>query len=113
MLHLKHSALKQSVSSIFLLIKKMKNTKTFSLNLRYPHLPCLQVGQKKDRYLPMEVCTIIPCQKRHLSEEQTANMIRSTARPAPERQQAIQNWVCLLNPTYSSVNATSFAAASW
>jgi len=40
----------------------------------------------------LEVCTIIPCQKRHLSEDQTANMIRSTARPAPERQQAIQNW---------------------
>ena len=60
---------------------------------RYPHLPCLQVGQEKDRFLPMEVCTIIPCQKRHLSEQQTANMIRSTARPAPERQRDIQNWV--------------------
>ncbi|XP_015751565.1 PREDICTED: protein argonaute-2-like isoform X2 [Acropora digitifera] len=64
----------------------------YKLRLRYPHLPCLQVGQKKDRFLPMEVCTIIPCQKRHLSEQQTANMIRSTARPAPERQRNIQDW---------------------
>ncbi|XP_074606176.1 protein argonaute-2-like isoform X1 [Acropora palmata] len=65
---------------------------TYRLPLRYPHLPCLQVGQKRDRFLPMEVCTIIPCQKRHLSEQQTANMIRSTARPAPERQKNIQLW---------------------
>ncbi|XP_020617506.1 protein argonaute-2-like isoform X1 [Orbicella faveolata] len=64
----------------------------YKLHLRYPHLPCLLAGQKRDRYLPLEVCTIIPCQKRHLSEEQTANMIRSTARPAPERQQDIQYW---------------------
>lgn len=62
-------------------------------NIRYPHLPCLQVGQQKDRYLPMEVCTVIPCQKRHLSDQQTATMIKSTARPAPERQQDIQYWV--------------------
>lgn len=61
--------------------------------VRFPHLPCLQVGQKKDRYLPMEVCTIIPCQKRHLSEQQTANMIKSTARPAPERRRDIEYWV--------------------
>ena len=54
------------------------------------------MGQKRDRYLPMEVCTIIPCQKRHLSEQQTATMIRSTARPAPERQRDIQYWVCLI-----------------
>ena len=60
---------------------------------RYPHLPCLQVGQEKDRFLPMEVCTIIPCQKRHLSKQQIANMIKSTARPAPERQKDIQIWV--------------------
>ncbi|XP_068702995.1 protein argonaute-2-like isoform X3 [Montipora foliosa] len=65
---------------------------TYKLHLRYPHLPCLQVGQKRDRYLPLEVCTIIPCQKRHLTEQQTAKMIRSTARPAPERQQNIQSW---------------------
>lgn len=30
------------------------------LELRYPHLPCLQVGQeKKHTYLPLEVCGIV------------------------------------------------------
>ena len=43
----------------------------------------------------MEVCTIIPCLRKLLSEQQIANMIRSTARPAPERQRDIQHWVCL------------------
>ncbi|XP_078383843.1 protein argonaute-2-like isoform X2 [Oculina patagonica] len=65
---------------------------TYKLPLRYPHLPCLLVGQKKDRYLPLELCTIVPCHKRYLTEQQIANMIRSTARPAPERQQNIQYW---------------------
>ena len=60
---------------------------------RYPHLPCLQVGRKRDCYLPMEVCTTIPCQKRNLSEQQISNMIRSTAHPAPERQKDNQLWV--------------------
>ncbi|XP_074606193.1 protein argonaute-2-like isoform X2 [Acropora palmata] len=66
---------------------------TYGLELRYPHLPCLQVGQEKDRFLPMEVCAIIPCQKRHLSKQQIANMIRSTARPGPEQQGEIQLWL--------------------
>ncbi|XP_067047295.1 protein argonaute-2-like [Acropora muricata] len=65
---------------------------TYGIELRYPHLPCLQVGRKRDCYLPMEVCTTIPCQKRHLSEQQTSNMIRSTAHPEPERQKDIQLW---------------------
>ncbi|CAH3143541.1 unnamed protein product, partial [Porites evermanni] len=64
----------------------------YKMQLRYFHLPCLQVGKNKDRYLPMEVCTIIPCEKRLLSEQQTAKMIRSTARPAPERRQNIVYW---------------------
>ncbi|XP_022799706.1 protein argonaute-2-like, partial [Stylophora pistillata] len=73
----------------------------YRLTLRYPHLPCLLVGPKKDRYLPMEVCTIVPCQRKHLSEQQTANMIRSTARPAPERQRDIQHWVQEMTRTSS------------
>ncbi|XP_067047269.1 protein argonaute-2-like isoform X2 [Acropora muricata] len=62
----------------------------YSSELRYPHLPCLQVGQKKERFLPMEVCTIIPCRKRSFSKREISDMIRSTARPAPERQKDIQ-----------------------
>ena len=60
---------------------------------RYAHLPCLRAGPKKDRYLPMDVCTVIPSPRKHLTEEQTSNMIRNTARPAPERQQNIDEWV--------------------
>lgn len=60
---------------------------------RYAHLPCLTAGPKKDRYLPMDVCTVIPSPRKHLTEEQTSNMIRTTARPAPERQQDIDEWV--------------------
>ncbi|XP_022809864.1 protein argonaute-2-like [Stylophora pistillata] len=62
------------------------------VTLRYPHLPCLRVGQKKGTYLPLEVCTVIPCERKHLSEQQITNMIRSTARPAPEQQRDIQHW---------------------
>jgi len=65
----------------------------YQLSLRYPHLPCLQVGLEKAYYLPLEVCTIIPCQKRYLSKRQIAKMIRSTPWPwpAPERRKDIQD----------------------
>lgn len=34
------------------------------LVLRYPHLPCLQVGQEqKHTYLPLEVCNIVAGQR--------------------------------------------------
>ncbi|XP_044181960.1 protein argonaute-2-like isoform X6 [Acropora millepora] len=66
---------------------------TYGLELRYPHLPCLQVRQEKYCFLPMEVCDVIPCQKRLLSKQQIANMIRSTVRPAPEQQEKIQLWL--------------------
>ena len=84
--------------SLVQLSLKGKLTELYQI-VRFSHLPCLQVGQKKDRYLPMEVCTIIPCQKRLLSDNQTAKMIKSTARPAPERRQGIENWVSYLRLT--------------
>ncbi len=32
----------------------------YKMKLRFPHLPCLQVGQEhKHTYLPLEVCTIV------------------------------------------------------
>ncbi|XP_020617491.1 protein argonaute-2-like isoform X2 [Orbicella faveolata] len=64
----------------------------YNLPLRYPHLPCLQVSQKKDYYLPLEVCTLIPCERRYLTDEQIENLIKSTARSAPERQRNIRHW---------------------
>ncbi|GCB71283.1 hypothetical protein scyTo_0008799 [Scyliorhinus torazame] len=62
------------------------------LNLRYPHLPCLQVGQEqKHTYLPLEVCNIVAGQRciKKLTDNQTSTMIRATARSAPDRQDEI------------------------
>ncbi|XP_054978744.1 protein argonaute-2-like [Sorex araneus] len=60
--------------------------------LRYPHLPCLQVGQEeKHTYLPLEVCNIVAGQRcvKKLSNNQTATMIKLTSRSAPRRQEEI------------------------
>ncbi|EDO38583.1 predicted protein, partial [Nematostella vectensis] len=64
----------------------------YNISLRYPHLPCLLVGQKKNS-VPMEVCNMIPTQRKRLTDEQTAAMIRKTAKPANERQRDINQWV--------------------
>lgn len=67
-----------------------------SRQLQYPHLPCLQVGQEqKHTYLPMEVCNLVAGQRciKRLSDQQTAKMIRATARKAPDREQEIVNLV--------------------
>ena len=77
------------------------NLQRFSLKVvfavfRYPHLPCLLTGKKKDYYLPLEVCTVVPSERRHLSEQQIERLIRSASRPAPERQKDTQFWVGFL-----------------
>uniref|UniRef100_A0A671X9W7 Argonaute RISC catalytic component 2 n=1 Tax=Sparus aurata TaxID=8175 RepID=A0A671X9W7_SPAAU len=64
----------------------------YKLILRYPHLPCLQVGQEqKHTYLPLEVCNIVAGQRciKKLTDNQTSTMIRATARSAPDRQDEI------------------------
>ncbi|NXW36245.1 AGO2 protein, partial [Phaetusa simplex] len=59
------------------------------LVLRYPHLPCLQVGQEqKHTYLPLEAMAGQRCIKK-LTDNQTSTMIRATARSAPDRQEEI------------------------
>ncbi|KAF3822785.1 hypothetical protein GH733_008159 [Mirounga leonina] len=82
------------------------------LVLRYPHLPCLQVGQEqKHTYLPLEassvscprcsgaggrtVCNIVAGQRciKKLTDNQTSTMIRATARSAPDRQEEISKLV--------------------
>ena len=63
---------------------------------RFPHLPCLQVGQeKKHTYLPVEVCNIVAGQRciKKLTDMQTAKMIKATARSAPDREREIMNLV--------------------
>ena len=58
--------------------------------LQYPDLPCLKIGGK-GRLLPMELCNIVQGQRKptKLTPEQTREMIKHTALPAPVRQQAI------------------------
>uniref|UniRef100_A0A8C6PR26 Argonaute RISC catalytic component 2 n=1 Tax=Nothobranchius furzeri TaxID=105023 RepID=A0A8C6PR26_NOTFU len=68
----------------------------YKLHLRYPHLPCLQVGQEqKHTYLPLEVCNIVAGQRciKKLTDNQTSTMIRATARSAPDRQEEISKLV--------------------
>lgn len=64
--------------------------------LRYPYLPCLQVGQEhKHTYLPLEVCNIVAGQRciKKLTDMQTSTMIKATARSAPDREREINNLV--------------------
>jgi eukaryotic translation initiation factor 2C len=64
----------------------------YGIHLKYPHLPCLQVGQEqKHTYLPPEVCEIVSGQRciKKLTDVQTSTMIKATARSAPEREREI------------------------
>jgi eukaryotic translation initiation factor 2C len=68
----------------------------YNMTLKYPHLPCLQVGQEqKHTYLPPEVCEIVSGQRciKKLTDTQTSTMIKATARSAPEREREISNLV--------------------
>lgn len=68
----------------------------YKMKLRYPHLPCLQVGQEhKHTYLPLEVCNIVAGQRciKKLTDMQTSTMIKATARSAPDREREINNLI--------------------
>ena len=68
----------------------------YKMKLRFPHLPCLQVGQEhKHTYLPLEVCNIVQGQRciKKLTDTQTSTMIKATARSAPDREREITNLV--------------------
>ncbi|KAK6618088.1 Protein argonaute-2 [Polyplax serrata] len=68
----------------------------YKMKLKYPHLPCLQVGQEhKHTYLPLEVCNIVAGQRciKKLTDMQTSTMIKATARSAPDREREINNLV--------------------
>ncbi|KAF7632951.1 hypothetical protein Mgra_00007654 [Meloidogyne graminicola] len=78
-------------TSIDCTVLKYFNEK-YNLPLKYPHLPCLQVGQEaKHTYLPLEVCEIVSGQRciKKLSDIQTSTMIKVTARNAPDREKEI------------------------
>jgi eukaryotic translation initiation factor 2C len=68
----------------------------YKMKLRFPHLPCLQVGQEhKHTYLPLEVCNIVQGQRciKKLTDMQTSTMIKATARSAPDREREITHLV--------------------
>lgn len=68
----------------------------YRMRLRFPHLPCLQVGQEhKHTYLPLEVCNIVAGQRciKKLTDMQTSTMIKATARSAPDREREINSLV--------------------
>ena len=68
----------------------------YKMKLRYPNLPCLQVGQEhKHTYLPLEVCNIVAGQRciKKLTDMQTSTMIKATARSAPDREREINHLV--------------------
>ncbi|OQR70150.1 protein argonaute-2-like [Tropilaelaps mercedesae] len=68
----------------------------YKMKLRYPHFPCLQVGQEhKHTYLPLEVCNVVAGQRciKKLTDLQTSTMIKATARSAPDREREINNLI--------------------
>ncbi len=63
-----------------------------SIILKYPHLPCLHVGQKsRNVYIPLELCKLVGGQRctRKMNEIQTANMIKAVTKPADVREREI------------------------
>ena len=63
----------------------------YKIRLEYPDLPCITVGSKGTS-LPMEVCTIVKGQHKlgMLTGDQTANMMKYSAKPAFDREKVIQ-----------------------
>ncbi|XP_049274037.1 protein argonaute-1 isoform X2 [Rhipicephalus sanguineus] len=60
--------------------------------LQYPHLPCVQSGRPEHPvYIPFEVCELVEGQhcRKKLDENQTAEMIKRTAKPPAQRFQEI------------------------
>ncbi|KAH7981454.1 hypothetical protein HPB49_024226 [Dermacentor silvarum] len=65
--------------------------------LAYPHFPCVQSGSlERPVYIPLEVCEMVDGQhcRKKLDENQTAEMIKRTAKPPSKRfQQAARGHV--------------------
>ncbi|OBZ91340.1 Protein argonaute 1 [Choanephora cucurbitarum] len=70
--------------------------KQYNKRLNFPFLPCVVV--KKDIFLPMEVCEVIPGQRhqKKLNEKQTAEMIKFTCQKPNVRANKINQGVSLL-----------------
>ncbi|RYR75816.1 hypothetical protein Ahy_A01g000394 isoform D [Arachis hypogaea] len=66
----------------------------YGYTIKYPHLPCLQVGsQKKVNYLPMEACKIVGGQRytKGLNEKQITSLLKvSCQRPREQETDILQ-----------------------
>ncbi|CAI5719476.1 unnamed protein product [Peronospora farinosa] len=71
--------------------------KRYNVNLRYPHLPLINVGSKrpgKENWLPIELCEVAPGQRcANINELDTAEIIRQTSQPPRVRQERIVDQV--------------------
>lgn len=70
---------------------------TYNRRLLYPNLPCLVV--RRNNYLPIEVCDVIPGQRhiRKLDERQTADMIKITCQNPNTRSNNIRGGLEILD----------------
>jgi eukaryotic translation initiation factor 2C len=65
----------------------------YKITLRYPRLPCVVTGKKT--YIPMELVTIEPFHSLpplKLTPDQTAEIIKVSAKPPADRRDAIMAW---------------------
>lgn len=62
----------------------------YKIDLRYPHLPCVDLG--RESYLPVELCSTELKNKKKLEDTETQAMIKNTAVPAPDRMRYIDTW---------------------
>jgi eukaryotic translation initiation factor 2C len=73
---------------------------TYKFSIRYPKLPCLQVGsQQRPNYLPMEVCIIAEGQRysKRLNERQITSLLQVTCQRPQDRENSILQ-VCVQYP---------------
>lgn len=73
------------------LSRLMSYSPEYNITLRYPNLPLVDVGGQKQNLLPPEICEILPNQpyRGKLTEEHTAAMITTAARPPNINAQSI------------------------
>ncbi|KAL1922369.1 uncharacterized protein VTP21DRAFT_9908 [Calcarisporiella thermophila] len=84
----KESGKKMNVAEYFM--------QRYNRRLEYPMLPCVMV--RKDVFLPMEVCSVLPEQRitRKLADRQLADMILETCTKPQERAAKIRSGIDLL-----------------
>ncbi|XP_045829694.1 protein argonaute PNH1-like [Trifolium pratense] len=63
----------------------------YGYTIMYPHLPCIQVGEKKANYLPMEACKIVEGQRctKGLNDKQITSLLKVSCLRPREREKDI------------------------